>query len=64
MSSLDFVGFDVHKKTISFCVKACDGQILVACRDEFVSMRSPDGEHRSTSIGMGERSSNKPEHSE
>ena len=28
MSSLDFIGFDVHKKTISFCVKAGDGQIL------------------------------------
>ena len=28
MSSLDFIGFDVHKKTISFCVKTGDGQIL------------------------------------
>jgi len=28
MSSLDYIGFDVHKKTISFCVKSGDGQIL------------------------------------
>lgn len=28
MSSLDYIGFDVHKKTISFCAKAGDGRIL------------------------------------
>lgn len=28
MSSLDFIGLGVHKKTINFCVKAGDGQIL------------------------------------
>jgi transposase len=28
MSSLDDIGFDVHKKTINFCAKAGDGQIL------------------------------------
>ncbi len=28
MNSIDYIGFDIHKKTISFCVKAQDGQIL------------------------------------
>jgi hypothetical protein len=28
MSTIDYVGFDVHKKTISFCAKAQDGRIL------------------------------------
>ena len=28
MSTLDYIGFDVHKKTISFCAKAGDGRIL------------------------------------
>lgn len=28
MNSIDSIGFDIHKKTISFCVKAQDGQIL------------------------------------
>jgi transposase len=30
MSSLDYIGFDIHKKTISYCAKAADGEI----RDE------------------------------
>jgi hypothetical protein len=28
MSTIDYIGFDIHKKTISFCVKAQDGTIL------------------------------------
>jgi len=28
MSNLDCIGFDVHKKSISFCAKAQDGRIL------------------------------------
>ena len=28
MPSIDYIGFDIHKKTISFCVKAPDGAIL------------------------------------
>jgi transposase len=28
MSTIDYIGFDVHKKSISFCAKAQDGQIL------------------------------------
>jgi transposase len=28
MTTIDYVGFDVHKKTISFCAKALDGRIL------------------------------------
>lgn len=28
MTTVDYVGFDVHKKTISFCAKAQDGRIL------------------------------------
>jgi transposase len=28
MTSIDYIGFDVHKKTISFCAKAQDGRIL------------------------------------
>src|ERR1051326_8819996 len=28
MTSIDYIGFDIHKKTISFCAKAQDGQIL------------------------------------
>jgi transposase len=28
MSSIDYIGFDIHKKTISFCAKAQDGTIL------------------------------------
>ena len=28
MRCLDYIGFDVHKKTINFCAKASDGQIL------------------------------------
>jgi transposase len=28
MNSIDYIGFDIHKKTISFCAKAQDGQIL------------------------------------
>jgi len=32
MTSIDYIGFDIHKKTISFCAKAQDGEI----RDEGV----------------------------
>jgi transposase len=28
MTTIDYVGFDIHKKTISFCAKAQDGRIL------------------------------------
>ena len=28
MSTIDYIGFDIHKKTISFCAKAQDGTIL------------------------------------
>jgi transposase len=28
MDSIDYIGFDIHKKTISFCAKAQDGHIL------------------------------------
>src|SRR5215472_4200460 len=28
MSSIDYIGFDIHKKTISFCAKVQDGTIL------------------------------------
>ena len=28
MNSIDYIGFDIHKKTISFCAKAQDGLIL------------------------------------
>jgi transposase len=28
MNSIDYIGFDIHKKTISFCAKAQDGRIL------------------------------------
>jgi hypothetical protein len=28
MNSIDYIGFDIHKKTISFCEKAQDGRIL------------------------------------
>jgi hypothetical protein len=28
MTTTDYVGFDVHKKTVSFCAKALDGRIL------------------------------------
>ena len=28
MPTIDYIGFDIHKKTISFCVKAPDGAIL------------------------------------
>jgi len=28
MPTIDYIGFDIHKKTISFCVKARDGTIL------------------------------------
>ena len=28
MNSIDYIGFDIHKKTISFCAKAQDGHIL------------------------------------
>jgi len=28
MSSLEYIGFDVHKKTITFCAKTGDGQIV------------------------------------
>jgi len=28
MNSIDYIGFDLHKKTISFCAKAQDGHIL------------------------------------
>src|SRR5712691_2981261 len=42
MSSIDYIGFDIHKKTISFCAKAQDGTILdqgtiVARRDTLVA---------------------------
>ena len=30
MTNIDHIGFDIHKKTISYCAKAQDGQI----RDE------------------------------
>jgi transposase len=28
MTTIDYIGFDIHKKTISFCAKALDGNIL------------------------------------
>ena len=28
MSSIDYIGFDIHKKMINFCAKAQDGTIL------------------------------------
>jgi transposase len=28
MTTIDYIGFDVHKKTISFCIKEQDGRIL------------------------------------
>lgn len=28
MTNIDYIGFDLHKKTISYCAKAQDGQIL------------------------------------
>jgi len=28
MTTIDYIGFDIHKKTIGFCVKAQDGTIL------------------------------------
>jgi hypothetical protein len=28
MTTIDYIGFDVHKKSISFCAKAQDGRIL------------------------------------
>ena len=28
MTGIDYIGFDIHKKTISFCAKALDGTIL------------------------------------
>ena len=28
MTSIDYIGFDIHKKTISYCAKAQDGTIL------------------------------------
>src|SRR6266404_3905696 len=28
MNAIHYIGFDVHKKTISFCVKTADGQIV------------------------------------
>ena len=28
MTSNDYIGLDIHKKTISFCAKAQDGTIL------------------------------------
>ena len=28
MTAIDYIGFDIHKKTISFCAKALDGTIL------------------------------------
>jgi transposase len=28
MTTIDYIGFDVHKKTISFCIKGQDGRIL------------------------------------
>ena len=28
MNSIDYIGFNIHKKTISFCAKAPDGRIL------------------------------------
>jgi transposase len=28
MNSIDYIGFDIHKKTISFCAKSQDGRIL------------------------------------
>jgi hypothetical protein len=28
MSTIEYIGFDIHKKTISFCAKTQDGTIL------------------------------------
>jgi hypothetical protein len=28
MNAIHYIGFDVHKKTISYCVKTADGQIV------------------------------------
>jgi transposase len=28
MNAIHYIGLDVHKKTISYCIKAADGQIV------------------------------------
>ena len=28
MNAIQYIGFDVHKKTISYCIKTADGQIV------------------------------------
>ena len=28
MNAIHYIGFDVHKKTIAYCVKTADGQIV------------------------------------
>ena len=42
MTSIDYIGLDIHKKTISFCAQAQDGTILdqgtiVARRDTLLA---------------------------
>jgi len=38
MNEIDYIGFDIHKKTISYCVKQSDGKIL---EEEVVAANRP-----------------------
>jgi hypothetical protein len=61
MNALHYIGFDVHKKTISFCVKTAGGEIVGPPLDFYLIMNVPAfkpsrfsrGEHHgSTSTGL------------
>src|SRR5215467_6479074 len=38
MTTIDYIGFDIHKKTISFCAKAQDGTMtgVVLCKKRWI----------------------------
>jgi hypothetical protein len=62
MKALHYIGFDVHKKTISFCVKTAGGEIVgppppldsyLIMDARHLSPRVFEGEHHgSTSTGL------------
>ena len=49
MNAIHYIGLDVHKKTISFCVKTADGQIVEEGR--------PSGAHGVAALGSGSKAS-------
>jgi hypothetical protein len=53
MTTIDYIGFDIHKKTISFSAKAQDGTILARGRFRPCGISYSRGPRRDRGPGSG-----------